>query len=132
MASHRIHRYFPRFLITKDTLMKTIRLVCLATTTCLLACGSLAHAALISNWKFDETTGTTASDSVAGTYPGTLTAFTSPGTAWAPGRFNNALTFDAANAVVLMSSTQVPMGSNWTASTWFMAPLVPHGSFHTL
>ena len=47
---------------------------------------------LVSHWKMDETTGTTASDS-AGTNTGTL--INSP--TWTTGKLNNALSFDGIN-----------------------------------
>src|SRR3990167_7744794 len=54
---------------------------------------------LVSHWKMDETTGTTATDSV-GTNNGTLTN----GPTWTTGKLNNALSFDGSNDYVSMGS----------------------------
>jgi len=61
---------------------------------------------MVSYWKFDEGSGTIASDSV-GANPGTLVG----GTVWTTGKVGNALSFDSASWVS-MSDNGLPAGSN--------------------
>ncbi|MHC4110088.1 MAG: LamG domain-containing protein [Planctomycetota bacterium] len=71
---------------------------------------------LISLWKFDEGSGTTAYDS-AGTNDGTIN-----GAQWATGRFGGALNFDGYNDYVDMADTvKGHLGTNYTVLVWIKA-----------
>jgi hypothetical protein len=72
-----------------------------------------AHADLLSHWKLDETTGTTASDSADGN-PGTVY-----GAQWVTGRLGGALSFDGVNDYVnLGNSSSLKPSLPLTISTW--------------
>jgi hypothetical protein len=71
---------------------------------------------LIGYWKFDETAGTTASDSSGRSNTGTLVS----GPAWiSSGKVNGALSFDGVNDYVSLSSQSLP--SAFTLSAWVWA-----------
>ena len=74
----------------------------------------------IAHWKLDETSGTTAVDSVGG-HDGTLTN----GPAWVAGQIGGALDFDGSNDLVSVPHqaifTQIPM----TVSAWFKLDTLP-------
>ena len=67
---------------------------------------------LLAYWKFDEASGTTASDSSGNGYTVTL----NNGTAWANGKFGKALSFDGINDD---ASTALTPGNAGTISVWF-------------
>ena len=70
---------------------------------------------LVAHWKFDETSGTTASDSAGGN-PGTLVN----GPARMAGVANSALTFDGVNDYVnVPDSAVLDLGSAFSISLWF-------------
>ncbi|MDH3589124.1 MAG: DNRLRE domain-containing protein, partial [Gammaproteobacteria bacterium] len=82
--------------------------------------GAEAGSGPIAHWKLDETSGTTAVDSVGG-HDGTLTN----GPAWVAGQIDGALDFDGSNDLVSIPHhaifTQVPM----TVSAWFKLNTLP-------
>ena len=61
----------------------------------LLLGGGAAHAGLIAHYKFDETSGTTATDSSGSGNTGTLNGMT--GSEWTTGKVGGALSFDGTN-----------------------------------
>ncbi len=67
-------------------------------------------------WKFDETSGTTASDSSGNNYTGTLVN----GPVWTTGKIGNALSFDGVNDYV---SANIPSLSSITISAWVRTPI---------
>ena len=69
---------------------------------------------LVSHYKLDETSGTTATDST-GTNTGTLT--NSP--TWTVGKINNALSFDGVNDYVYLNSPASLQPTSISVSTWF-------------
>jgi hypothetical protein len=75
-------------------------------------------AALVSRWRLDETTGTTASDSV-GTNHGTLVN----GPVWQPdgGRIGGALELDGSDDRVDLGTMDVPAGDGITIALWAKA-----------
>src|SRR3989338_43253 len=82
---------------------------------------------LVSHWKMDETTGTTASDS-AGTNTGTL--INSP--TWTTGKLNNALSFDGINDYTNISNESnfdFERTNSFSASAWIkIAPTTVENS----
>lgn len=73
---------------------------------------------LIAQWKFDETSGTTASDS-AGTDNGTLLNFNFSGASgWTTGKIATALSFDGVNDYVNLDSSKLSLSNNFSVSTW--------------
>jgi hypothetical protein len=62
---------------------------------CLLLSVAQAHAGLVLHYKFDETSGTTATDSSGSGFDGTLTNMS--GTEWTTGKIGGALNFDGSN-----------------------------------
>jgi len=67
----------------------------------------------IAHWKFDETSGSTASDSSGNNYSGILTS----GPVWATGKFNNGLQLDGIDDFIPIT-INVPE-TNYSYSTWF-------------
>ena len=73
---------------------------------------------LIDWWKFDQTSGTSAFDSV-GSDPGTLLGFNSTNTpTWAAGRIGNALAFNGTNEYVNLDSSRLSLSNNFSISAW--------------
>jgi hypothetical protein len=67
---------------------------------------------LVGHWKFDETSGTVAANSVAGGAPGEVVGTPT----WAAGKIANALTFDGATYVLITNYTKARAaisGSTW-------------------
>src|SRR3989338_2173060 len=71
---------------------------------------------LIGHWKFDETSGTSASDSSGNNNTGTLT--NSP--TWTTGKINSALSFDGTDDYVNIGNMNVS-GSGITIAAWVKA-----------
>ncbi|MDP3947882.1 MAG: hypothetical protein Q8Q41_04315, partial [bacterium] len=71
---------------------------------------------LIAHWKFDESSGTGASDSSGNGNNGTLTN----GPTWATGKINGALSFDGVNDYVIVASSATSMDDMpaITVSAW--------------
>ncbi|MHB1310307.1 MAG: LamG domain-containing protein, partial [Limisphaerales bacterium] len=68
--------------------------------------------ALVSHWKLDEASGTTAANSVAAGKPGTVTGFS----AWAAGQIGNAFNFDGSSYLFVESyplATRQISASGW-------------------
>ena len=85
-----------------------------ASETFLLTVADPLDACLISHWKFDETSGNTAADSVDSN-PGTLFN----GTARVPGRFGSALRFDGVNDYVnVADANNLDLTPSFTVSVW--------------
>ncbi len=83
---------------------------------------------LVSNWKFNEISGTSAIDSVGGNN-GTLTN----GPTWTTlGKMANALTFDGVDDQVVLGTWVTPGNSKWTISAWVKTtsegPVLSHNS----
>jgi hypothetical protein len=95
-----------------------IRLARLATVTWVLS--SATHAALISVYEFDETSGNTAVDAIRpGSGDGTLFNFS--GLQWVPGKIGNCVDLDGANDHINALNT-VPTGSTaFSLSVWVFA-----------
>ena len=78
-------------------------------------------------WKFDETSGTTAADSSAGSVDGLV----SNGADWVAGKFDNALDFDNSNSVVTLTNA-APLEdlqeNSYSISAWFKPDTTPPGS----
>ncbi len=69
-------------------------------------------------WKFDETNGTTATDS-AGTNHGVLRNFNFSGSSgWTAGHVDNTLSFDGINDYVSLSSGPLNLTNNFTILAW--------------
>ena len=85
-----------------------------ASETFLLTVAAPLDACLISHWKFDETSGNTAADSVDSN-PGTL--FNGP--AHVPGRYGSALRFDGVNQYVnVADANNLDLTPSFTVSVW--------------
>ena len=82
---------------------------------------------MIAYWRLDETSGTTAVNSVTNSYAGTLQNTAS----WTNGLFNGAMRLTGANDMMLVSPAVV-LATNWTISAWFTAPLPNTATWHTL
>jgi concanavalin A-like lectin/glucanase superfamily protein/putative Ig domain-containing protein/PKD domain-containing protein len=88
-----------------------------STSTTILVLNS-ATDGLVDWWKFDETSGTTASDS-AGTDPGSLLGFNFNATSgWTTGEIGGALAFDGMNDYVNLDSSQLSLTNNFSISAW--------------
>jgi len=69
----------------------------------------------IAHWQFDESSGTTATDSSGNNNTGTLVN----GPTWIPGRIGNGLSFDGVNdSMSVADSTSLRLGTTMTVSTW--------------
>lgn len=80
-------------------------------------------------WKFDETTGTTAADSV-GTATGTLVNMT-PASDWVAGKMNNALDFDGSNdKVTVASGAGANFTGNMTYAFWINPASITDGNYY--
>jgi hypothetical protein len=89
-----------------------------ASTTTLISVLGSSTDGLINWWKFDETSGTAASDS-AGSDPGTLLNFNFNHTSgWTPGRIGNALAFDGVDDYVSLDSNKLNLTNNFSVSVW--------------
>jgi hypothetical protein len=77
------------------------------------AAPSMPEDGLIAHWKFDEGSGTTATDS-AGTNNGTIRG----GAAWTTGRVGGALRFDGGNDYVSFAPVSALAGNSVTVSCW--------------
>ena len=85
-------------------------------STCPQDCGACPSQDPIAWWKFDETSGTTASDS-SGNQTGTLVN----GSAWTTGRLSGAVSLDGADDYVSLGTSTMldfPAGSNFTVTGW--------------
>ena len=88
-----------------------------STTTTITVLGNLFDG-LLSHWKFDESTGTIATDS-AGTNNGTLIGFNfTTNSGRVPGIIGNALSFDGVNNSVSLDSNQINLTNNFSLSVW--------------
>jgi len=74
-------------------------------------------------WKFDETSGTTASDASGNGNAGTLTNMAS--TMWTAGKIGNALSFDGANDYVVRSALSSTITGDCTVGVWMNRSGVP-------
>jgi hypothetical protein len=88
---------------------------------CLLLSVAQAHAGLVLHYKFDETSGTTATDSSGSGNTGTLTNMA--GSEWTTGKVGGALDFDGTNDYVNLGSvaSSDPLalaGSAFTFAAW--------------
>jgi hypothetical protein len=77
-------------------------------------------------WKFNETSGTTASDSSGNNNRGTLTNMV--GTAWTAGKLSNGLNFDGSNDYVVINALSSSMSGDCTISVWMNCSGVPSGN----
>jgi len=82
-----------------------------------------AQVAPVGEWRFDESSGTTAADESTNSNNGTLTNMTSP---WIPGLYSNALEFDGVNDYV--STNYAFSGTELTYSFW----VYPEGNEHSV
>ena len=81
---------------------------------------------LIGHWKFDETSGTTATDSSGNNNTGTLTN----GPAWTTGKIGGAVSFDGVNDYVnLGTSVDQTITNAITVSTWVKPVATFQGTF---
>ena len=93
---------------------------------CLLLGVAQAHAGLVLHYKFDETSGTTATDSSGSGNTGTLTNMA--GSEWTTGKVGGALDFDGTNDYVNLGSVASadPLAlasSAFTMAAWINTPL---------
>lgn len=73
----------------------------------------------VGEWKFDEGSGTSASDTSGNGFTGTATA----GTSWLPGKFGSGIGIDGTHEVAMSTSTTLDMGtSDMTISLWAKIP----------
>jgi len=76
---------------------------------------STSCSAPVGEWKFDEKSGTTVSDTGSGGRNATLTN----GPTWTTGKFGSAAQFDGSDDSALLASTiNLSGSSDWTASAW--------------
>ncbi|MFH0982678.1 MAG: LamG domain-containing protein [Planctomycetota bacterium] len=76
---------------------------------------------LVAHWRFDETSGTKAADSV-GTHTATLTN----GPTWAGGKFGNSVNLDAVNDYITVAhKTDLSLNSTMTLAVWVYPERVP-------
>ena len=87
-----------------------------------------ARAGLVAYWNFDEASGTVVSDS-AGSHTGNIVSTAAPN--WVAGKNGNALQFAGNNNDQVQLTSNVPLGNQWTISTWFN-DLMPQGAWRTL
>ena len=86
-------------------------------TTAITVLGNLFDN-LWAHWKFDESTGTIAADSV-GTNNGTLFGFNfTPNSGWGLGVISNALNFDGQNDIIGIDSSKIILTNNFSVSVW--------------
>jgi Concanavalin A-like lectin/glucanases superfamily/Putative Ig domain len=86
-------------------------------TTTITVFGNLFEG-LLAHWKFDESTGTIAADSI-GRNNGTLIGFNfATNSGWASGVISNALNFGTGNDYVLLDSSQINLTNNFAFSLW--------------
>lgn len=69
---------------------------------------------LVDYWNFDETSGTTASDSSGSNITGTL----QNNPTWTTGKIGGALRFDGLNDYVITSAPAITATDNWTIAAW--------------
>jgi concanavalin A-like lectin/glucanase superfamily protein len=89
----------------------------------------LGTSGLVSYWRLDETSGTTANDSFGsnnGTYTGTFT-LGQPGPL--SGYSNSATKFNGTNAYVNVPYAAALNTANWTAETWVQLASLPAGDY---
>jgi len=92
----------------------TARNITVNTTAQLGACGTGSAAGMVSYWKFDESSGTTASDRMDAN-PGTLVN----GPAWAAGKVGGALQFYANQSYITIPDSQTLDGNgNFAIEMW--------------
>ena len=75
-----------------------------------------AHAGLVLHYQFDETSGTTASDSSGSGYTGTLTNMT--GSEWTTGKVGGALSFDGSNDRITVPIAALDGATAFSAAMW--------------
>lgn len=68
----------------------------------------------VAHWKFDDGSGTTASDSSGNTNNGTLTN----GPTWTTGKYNSAVNFDGVNDTVVMGDLSYTKSLPFTVTAW--------------
>ena len=95
----------------------------LAVGVALGVAGSALAAGELVWWKFDESSGTTASDSSGNNNAGTLTNM--GGTEWTAGKLNNSLNFDGVNDSVIRSALSANITGDCTVSVWMNRSGVP-------
>ncbi len=99
-----------------EKLMCTICLICV-----MALAGATANADLVSHWKFDETSGTTATDS-AGSNNGTVYG----GAIWTTGKIDGALGFDGDDDYVYVGdkdNLDFAADDSFTIATWIKTPV---------
>jgi len=84
------------------------------------------HAGLIAHYKFDETSGTTATDSSGSGNTGTLTNMA--GTEWTTGKVGGALDFDGLGGYVQLSQITAIGSTSSTVAMWVKIPVVGQGN----
>ncbi len=92
-------------------------------STCPTDCGICPTTNPIAHWKFDETSGTTASDFSGNGNTGTLVN----GPVWTTGKLNGALNFDGTDDYVVISHNTLFDSTNLTIAFWFYARSVSGG-----
>jgi len=93
---------------------------------CIMALPTFAFGDLVGHWKFDETSGLTASDSSATNNAGTLTNMA--GTEWTGGMVNGALAFDGVDDEVRISDNAAySFGDYLTLAAWVKMPTAATG-----
>ncbi|MGC2468038.1 MAG: LamG-like jellyroll fold domain-containing protein [Candidatus Acidiferrum sp.] len=74
-------------------------------------------------WKFDESSGSSASDSSGNGNTGTMVGGASW---WVAGKFNNAITTNSGNSVMdRLTSSSLELAGSWSVSVWFKANSLP-------
>ena len=83
------------------------------------------------HWKFDESSGTIATDS-AGTNNGILNGFNfTPTSGWVTGIMSNALSFDGLTDFVSLDSSQLNLTNNFSIALWLKPQNASsQGAFH--
>jgi len=82
----------------------------------LVLCVAQAHAGLVLHYTFDETSGTTTTDSSGGGHTGTLTNMS--GTEWTTGKTGGGLSFDGNDDYVNVPTAAHPTGSEVSVAFW--------------
>lgn len=100
-----------------------------STTTMISVLGSSTDG-LVGWWKFDETSGATAADSV-GSNPGSLQGF-APLVSWGAGKITNSLEFDGVDDYVNLDSSKLSLFNNFTVASWIHPRGDKHGAFFCL
>jgi len=85
-----------------------------------------AHAGLIAHYTFNETSGTTATDSSGSGNTGTLTGMS--GTEWTTGKVGGALNFNGLGGYVQLSQVTAIGSTSSTVAMWVKIPVPPNGN----